>query len=394
MDRTVSRDARLRPVVFITGPFPPPVHGMAVATERLAVRLATRFDLRRYDIAARRRSGVAVLNVLVRAVAALATLAGFSAGLLMRRPRAVIVAMSAGFAKLFDLLVIAIALVLGRKVYVTHHSFAVFDGRTRQLLLRVARPLLRRCRHIVLCEAMRAGLSEAWGLDPADVRVLSNAALMESAAEPPGHGRAEATDPLPATLRLGFIANLCADKGLWTFLDVVERARGEGIEVSALIAGPVEPADPQLEQELRDRLRRMPDVQWLGAVHGERRAAFYEAIDLLVFPTVYLHESEPLVILEALAHGVPVITTRRGCIASALADGAAVQALDETQFVAAATAAIQRCSRDMPRAERRRLALAQYGRLRAVGDRHWEQLVAQIEKDSGQQSGPSAIRPK
>ena len=110
--------------------------------------------------------------------------------------------------------------------------------------------------------------------------------------------------------------------------------------------------DARLEPDLRDRLRRMTGVEWPGAVHGEQRAAFYRAVDLRVFPTVYVHESEPLVILEALAHGVPVVTTRRGCIASVLADGAAVQALDEARFVDAAAAVVGEVCRDASNVER------------------------------------------
>ena len=385
MRRSPEVDPGARAEVFITGPFPPPVHGMAVATERLAARLGSRFDVSRFNIAARSHSGVAIVDVLLRVLSALATLARYAAGLLSRRPRAVIVAMSAGFAKMFDLLAVAVALTLRQTVYVTHHSFAVFDGRTRQGLLGICRPMLRRCRHIVLCDAMKAALCNAWRLDADRVFVLSNAALMESTARAVDEGPSvAATESVSTTFRLGFIANLCAEKGLWTFLDVVERAQRDGRAVTALIAGPVEPPDPRLERALRDRLRRMTDVEWLGAVHGERRTAFYRSIDLLVFPTVYLHESEPLVILEALAQGVPVVTTRRGCIASALADGSAVQALEETQFVDAAAAVIRNACHDASRAERNQTVGKHYERLCAIGRAQWDVLAARI----GQSGGP------
>jgi glycosyltransferase involved in cell wall biosynthesis len=130
----------------------------------------------------------------------------------------------------------------------------------------------------------------------------------------------------------------------------------------------------------------MTDVAWLGAVHGARRTAFYESIDLLVFPTVYVHESEPLVILEALAHGVPVVTTRRGCIASALADGAAVQALEEARFVDAAAAVIHAVCRDASSAERKRTVAKHYERLCAIGRAQWGVLAARIEH-SGRPAG-------
>lgn len=379
MTRSLGRDRDPRPVVFVTGPFPPPVHGMAVATALLAARLGARFDVRRFDIAATAHSGVAALDLLLRMILATVTLARYSFSLLHRRPRCVVVALSAGFAKLFDLIAIAIALTFGRTVYVTHHSFAVIDGRTRQRLLALCQPMLRRCGHIVLCDAMRSALLTAWQLPPDQVVVLSNAALVNESISTTADAH-EAIEPEREEIRLGFIANLCADKGLWTFLDVVDRLKNEGCAVSALIAGPVEPPDSALEQALRDRLSRMSGVAWLGAVHGDRRAAFYQSVDLLVFPTVYLHESEPLVILEALAHGVPVVTTRRGCIASALADGVVVRALEEAGFVDAAVTAIQNDCHGGPRSADRTTAVAgHYERLRTIGRAQFDVLAERIE---------------
>ena len=281
MPRSAGVDLHRQAEVFVTGPFPPPVHGMAVATARLATRLGTRFDVRRFDIAARPRSGVAGLDVLLRVLASFGTLARYALGLLTRRPQAVVVAMSAGFAKTFDLFAIAIALSQRRVVYVTHHSFAVFDGRTRQGLLGACRPMLRRCRHIVLCDAMKTALCGAWQLRPDSVFVLSNAALMDSSGGPVDGARVTGgVAPASATCRLGFIANLCADKGLWTFLDVVECAQRDGCPVTALIAGPVEPPDAQLERALRNRLRRIrmgsirPRRDLRRRLEDDQRAAF------------------------------------------------------------------------------------------------------------------------
>jgi glycosyltransferase involved in cell wall biosynthesis len=49
-------------------------------------------------------------------------------------------------------------------------------------------------------------------------------------------------------------------------------------------------------------------VDYLGPVDGERKAALYREADLFVLPT--FSENFGVVVAEALAHGVPVITTR------------------------------------------------------------------------------------
>ncbi|EQD34016.1 Glycosyl transferase, group 1 domain protein, partial [mine drainage metagenome] len=42
--------------------------------------------------------------------------------------------------------------------------------------------------------------------------------------------------------------------------------------------------------------------------------AFFDGIDTMIFPTLYANEAEPLVIHEAMQHGLPVIAYGRGCI--------------------------------------------------------------------------------
>lgn len=376
---------RLPPLVFITGPFPPPVHGMATATERLATTLGAQFTVRRFDVAGRKPTGFKFVDIFLRMLRAAWMLTLFACLTFGRRPLAVVTALSTGHANVFDLACITIGLAAHRHVHVTHHSYALFDGRERRWLLQLARPVLRRCRHIALCEHMKSQLCAAWGLNSAQVTVLSNAALVEPPA--PCNATNVTSNPRRSTaaFHVGFIANLRADKGLWTFLDIVDRLQAAGYAVHASIAGPVQPADEMLERALQQRLHQMQDVAWLGALHGDARSHFYWQLDLLVFPTVYRHESEPLVILEALAHGVPVITTPRGCIASSLADGVAVRTFPETDFVDKAVASI---SADLRRTstlqlDRRVLSHQLYQRLCAAGTLQLTTLIAAIGSQNG-----------
>ena len=288
---------------------------------------------------------------------------------------------------IFDLACIAIGLLASRPIYITHHSFVVFNRGTPDRLIKIALPLLRRCKHIALCERMKLDLISAWNIGDANVAVLSNAALVRISTANLEVGAPSIQSVRRGAYHLGFIANLCAEKGLWTFLDTVGRLQAIGHTVVATIAGPIEPADALLEKELKQRLHAMKNISWLGAVHGRERTRFYQELDLLVFPTAYPNESEPLVILEALAHGVPVMTTPRGCIASSLADGNAVRVFPETSFVDDAVAAIDFDLQAIkPQSEREALAKQHYHHLREIGERQLKALIESVaclqQKDS------------
>lgn len=378
MQKNISETSQQlrQPLIFFTGPFPPPVHGMAVATGLLAEALGERFQVRRFNIAARRLTGLKTLDIPVRMLRALWTLTSFAWLSFRRRPEVVVIALSVGYAKVFDLACIAIGLLASRPIYITHHSFVVFSRVTPDRLIKIALPLLRRCKHITLCERMKLELISAWNVGDANVAVLSNAALVRIPTTNLDAESSSIQSVRRGAYHLGFIANLCAEKGLWTFLDTVDRLQAIGHTVVATIAGPVEPADALLEKKLKQRLHAMKNVSWLGAVHGRERTHFYQELDLLVFPTVYPNESEPLVILEALVHGVPVMTTPRGCIANSLADGNAVRAFPEASFVDDAVAAIDADLQAIkPQSEREALAKQHYHHLQEIGEKQLKILI-------------------
>ena len=53
---------------------------------------------------------------------------------------------------------------------------------------------------------------------------------------------------------------------------------------------------------------------------GERKTALLHEADLFVFPGIQ-QEGQPLVVLEAMAAGLPIVFTNRGCLSETLRDG-------------------------------------------------------------------------
>jgi glycosyltransferase involved in cell wall biosynthesis len=74
------------------------------------------------------------------------------------------------------------------------------------------------------------------------------------------------------------------------------------------IAGPDEGGHWGQVERLVRQLGLGDRVEYLGPVEGERKAALYREADLFLLPT--FSENFGVVVAEALAHGLPVITTR------------------------------------------------------------------------------------
>jgi glycosyltransferase involved in cell wall biosynthesis len=106
-------------------------------------------------------------------------------------------------------------------------------------------------------------------------------------------------------LRVLTVGRLSRDKGTWDLLQVAEAA-GPGIEFRLCGTGESAAEEEALRAEaagagLGERVR------FLGVLRGEDLAAEYRAADVFLLPTYA--EIFPSVVLEALASGLPVVTT-------------------------------------------------------------------------------------
>ena len=62
-------------------------------------------------------------------------------------------------------------------------------------------------------------------------------------------------------------------------------------------------------------------VVYHGRKYGKDKEAFLNAANMFVFPTFYHNECFPLVLLEAMDHGLPCISTTEGGIPGIVDDG-------------------------------------------------------------------------
>ena len=272
--------------------------------------------------------------------------------------------------------------------FVHHHSYAYINAPTR--LSRCFFSLVRGATHIVLSAGMGSQLTRLYDVPAGALRVVSNAAFYESpepfdaSSEADSKARAEVARPL----RIGFLSNISHEKGFVEYFGVLARLRQHTtVRCRGVIAGPLA-ADA--EPEFTALLRQAADVEYLGPLYGSAKERFYENLDIFLFPTRYANEAEPLVVYEALQHGVFVIACRRGSIPEMLSNGAGMVFAND-EVVAGAVGCIQRWDADRPALkDASAMALLQAQRIRAAGRRELDALLSTMQGDALRFDGADA----
>ena len=120
-------------------------------------------------------------------------------------------------------------------------------------------------------------------------------------------------------IRLGYIGRLAHNKGVIEAIDALNILRQTGgIKVSLTIAGSG-PAEEDLRTQVKS-LNLDKEIVFAGALFGGQKKSFWQHTDIFVFPTFH-HEGLPYTVLESLASGTPMVTTRAGGIPDVIKDG-------------------------------------------------------------------------
>ena len=134
-------------------------------------------------------------------------------------------------------------------------------------------------------------------------------------------------------VKLLYLSNMIQSKG---YLDLLEACRILYIErripihcdfCGAFLATVND--DGEISPEMAEgTFRRLIDekgltavVQYHGTVRGERKEEILREADIFILPTSYPWEGQPISIIEALAHGLPVVATNYRGIPEQIIDG-------------------------------------------------------------------------
>lgn len=228
-------------------------------------------------------------------------------------PSATYIAVNADPAVVLSLVAVIVSRLRGARIYLHYHSWPQIEhGRFPVLADRIAGSPV----HIVLCRDMEENLRRRLG-DASQIRVLGNGWSVDD-------GEAHASTLAPADrdrlserpLSVGFLGRFVDGKGLDVALRVAARV-ADARPCRLVVAGV--PVSEEQAARVREEVEALGG-RYMGTVDDHSRPEFFSDLDILLFPSTYRNEAYPLVLVEALRSGVPVLATDVGCIRSMIDD--------------------------------------------------------------------------
>jgi glycosyltransferase involved in cell wall biosynthesis len=128
-------------------------------------------------------------------------------------------------------------------------------------------------------------------------------------------------DKLHQTPELLFLSNLIESKGVYDLLEACTILKGNDINFHCtFIGGEGDITIADFTEKVK-HLDLSDKVDYVGKKFGHEKVKAFSDADIFVFPTYYSKECFPLVILEAMSAGLPVISTFEGGIPDIIDNG-------------------------------------------------------------------------
>jgi glycosyltransferase involved in cell wall biosynthesis len=276
-------------MIFI-GPFPKPVHGQSLATQSMfEFFLDVGFSLKKVNV-----SSTGLRKILEHIYACLV--------ILFSSKTAVYISLNSNKGLILNILLVLVARLKGSKLYLHYHAYDHIRRKSKVLYWLTKLAGKNAC-HIVLGETMAKDLRQCTDFE-LDTCIVNNSKLINL--------NSFAEKPRSSFIKIGHLSNLTQEKGLTDTIDVAIYLK-DFFSIKLYLAGPT---TSEYVQEEISRAKEVlgENIEYLGPLYGEAKDKFYSEIDYFIFPSQYKNEAEPLVVLEALSAGIPVIASNIGCI--------------------------------------------------------------------------------
>ena len=299
--------------ILFVAPFPPPLHGSAVVSQQIrdSTLINSTFHCDYVNLSASRKLNEVGKPGFVKIWRMFSALCALMGKLLTRRYDICCLAVAChGTAFLKDAPFVLACKLFCRKIVIQQHNkgmSAYVDRWPYRWLL----PMVYRGTTVILLSGRlypdieRVVPKENVLVCPNGIRVGTDGT----------HERLENDVP-----RLLFLSNLLETKGVFVLLDALKILSDKGIPFECTFVGAEskEIDAGRFTKEVERRgLGRM--VSYLGRKTGEAKEQEYAKSDLFIFPSY--DECFGIVLLEAMSHRLPIVTTDEGGIPDLVEDG-------------------------------------------------------------------------
>lgn len=218
---------------------------------------------------------------------------------------------SFGWSFLRKSIIVFIASLFGKPVALHIHTGRIYSWflSENRLLRAITDAVFRRSDVIiVLCRDWKKRLQRRY--PSANIVVLENPFNSNDIASPVEKTRTD--------FRVLFCGFLLPAKGVEDLVAVAERAAAEGVcDIRFVIAGRGE-MEPYILEYIAGAGAR-PNVEYVGWITGDRKTQTLASASLFFLPS-YI-EGMPTSILEAMSHGLPIVSTKISGVPDLVADG-------------------------------------------------------------------------
>jgi glycosyltransferase involved in cell wall biosynthesis len=355
--------------VLAIGPHPPFMVGQSIATEALLKHLERGgIRVRTIDTAPRnlRHKWAQRLSRLPRYGRALFAL---SVG---RWTPWVYISLDADAGVYPNILCAALARLRGSRVIAHHHNYSYIAQPARRVALfcTAAGPDTV---HVTLCGVMSRELRQRYGGAIRHTLELSNAYTLGADVGPK-------TAP-PARFTLGHLSNLCVEKGLRSVINCLRLLRQAGVDARLRLAGPANREAAAIIEA--GKAEFSDDLSYEGPLYDTLKDEFYGGISVFLLPSVYRNEAQPVVVLEALASGKPVLAYGRCCIPGDIGESGGLVVPVGASFEGVALPRLLEWANDRAALERASVASRRrFEELQQQGEKHLQSLFAVLRSSA------------
>ena len=113
-------------------------------------------------------------------------------------------------------------------------------------------------------------------------------------------------------IKILFLSNMMEDKGVWTLVDACKILKDKGVLFECTFVGGWKDITEDMFNQRISNLGLQSELKAFGPKYGKDKEVYWLNADIFVAPSY--NECFPLVLLEAMQHALPCISTNEGAI--------------------------------------------------------------------------------